>query len=481
MPAVPAPSSPAAPPAAARWSLRRRMLLVGLALALAAWTTGGLAFYLADAQADRELRDSRLMHLANTLAAFADHELAEVAADRGGTVAVGVGHVERATAMDERYLYQIWLGPQQLLLRSHAAPAAPALVPSFAPGFGDGRFGDQALRTYALATAHGQLQVQVAERLLPRSLFGGAMQPALVGTMLLSLAAVAALAVWLVVRALQPVRALAEHLRSRPAQETTPLVVQDLPAELQPLVASLNSLLARIGERLSRERGFTALAAHELRTPLAALRLQAQVAQRETDPERRDRQLRALTGIADRCDHLLSQLLTLARLEQDVAAAPPECLALDPLVEEVLDDLAPLIARRQARVDLQLQVPRLSARREAVQMLLRNLLENALLHAGAAARVTVSSLSRAGRTVLQVDDNGPGIDEADRVRVFDRFVRLQRSAGTAGSGLGLSIVRTVAEAHGASVALLAAPGGGLRVELSFPDAPVPGDSPAPAP
>ncbi len=477
---MPLSGSTTARSAAAGWSLRGRMLGIALGVALLAWLVGGLAFFLVDARVDGERRDARLIHLARTLAAFAEHELAEVGAQADGPTPTE-GHVERVAALDVRYLYQIWRRDGALLLRSHEAPAAAALVPTRQPGLADARLGGQPLRTYLMQAGNGTLEVQVAERQEPSSALASAMGTGLLAAMLLSLLAVALLAGWLVVRTLRPVDALAQRLAQRQPQDAAPLQVADVPAEMQPLLAALNSLLARIGEHLSRERGFTALAAHELRTPLAALRLQAQVAQREPDEARRRQQLGALTGIADRCDHLLSQLLTLARLEQDDQPPAPEALDLEALLDEVLDDLAPLAQRRQARIELALQAPALTGRPYALQMLLRNLVENALLHTPPAGCVRIGSRHEAGATVLEIDDSGPGIPAAERARVFDRFVRLAPAAGSPGAGLGLSIVRTVAEAHGASVALLDAPGGGLRVRISFPDAPAPAGSPAHAP
>ncbi len=483
MPAAPAPAAETTRPAArAAWSLRGRMLAIALGVALLAWLVGGLAFYLVDSRIDGERRDARLMHLADTLAAFAEHELAEVASTVDGpTSTAAEGHVERASTLDVRYLYQIWRRGGRLVMRSHDAPADRALAPGREPGLADAVIGGQPMRTYRLLAGLGTLEVQVAERQEARSALASAMGTSLLAAMLLSLLAVALLAGWLVVRALRPVDALAQRLAQRQPLDDAALQVADVPAEMQPMLAALNSLLARIGERLSRERGFTALAAHELRTPLAALRLQAQVAQREPDPERRQQQLAALTRIADRCDHLLSQLLTLARLEQDDPSAPPEALDLEALVDEVLDDLAPLAQRHGTQLDVDLQARQLHGRPYALQMLLRNLVENALLHTPPGGTVRVASRHEGGATLLDIDDSGPGIPAADRTRVFQRFVRLSPQTGQPGAGLGLSIVRSVAEAHHASVALLDAPGGGLRVRLSFPDAPGPAGSPGHAP
>jgi signal transduction histidine kinase len=258
--------------------------------------------------------------------------------------------------------------------------------------------------------------------------------------------------------------------------------VAEGPRELQPMLGALNRLLERTAARLSRERGFTAVAAHELRTPLAALRMQAQVASREADPERQSRQLGSLLASVDRCDHLLDQLLTLARLEHDDPALATTTLDLHKLFNELRTEMQPALERWGGTLVMEAEAPTLQARAFAVQTLLRNLIANAIAYGAPGGQVQVRSSREGAVTVLTVDDNGPGIPEADRERVFERYVRLDRRGPTStGVGLGLSIVRAVAEEHGAQVQLQDSPLGGLRVRVSFPDKAGPADSPARAP
>lgn len=475
-----APPAERAAPAQPAWSIRGRMLAIALGVAMLAWLVGGIATFLAEQHADAQLRDARLVHLAKTLAAFTAHELAEIgaASPQGGPQ--DAVHVERG-AIDGRYLFQIWSRGGALLLRSHDAPTDRPLVPSRRPGLSDGTVGADRVRAYLTPGDGGAIEIQVVERLETRSAMAATLGTGMFAGMLLSMVAVALLAGWLVVRALRPLAAIERLLRQRHAVDAAPLAAQDAPQEMQPMLAALNGLLQRIGERLSRERGFTALAAHELRTPLAALRLQVQVAQREADPQRRAQQLAALTATVDRCDHLLDQLLTLARLEQEDRHEPAAELDLRELADEVLDDLAPMVARRGVDVQLALDAEHLHGRPFAVAMLLRNLVLNALAHAPEGGTVRIASAAGGGRTVLDIDDSGPGIAPADRARVFERFVRLEGAGRRPGVGLGLSIVRSVADAHGAAVELLDSPQGGLRVRVSFPDALAPAGSPAPAP
>ncbi|WP_284619030.1 ATP-binding protein [Aquabacterium humicola] len=464
------------------WSIRRRMLGIALGVALLAWLVGGVAAYLADQQADAQLRDGRLAHLAETLAALSEHELGEQAADAPGAEGHGTVRLER-DVLGGRYLFQVWRADGRLVLRSRSAPADVPLIARAEPGFGASVQGGDRLRTYLMRSRGGggpdALEIHVAERLDPAENNFATLGAGLVAAMLLSMGAVALLAGWLVVRALRPMGVIEAALRGRQPADVAPLPAHDVPEEMRPMLAALNGLIRRGGERLSRERGFTALAAHELRMPLATLRLRAQVALRETDPDKRAAQLAALLPVVDRCDHLIAQLLTLARLEQDERAEAPEPVDLRALADELLDELEPMAAKRRVRTVLELDAPQLRGRRFGLQMLLRNLVVNALRHSPEGGTVRIASRHEPGATLIEVDDAGPGIAPADRERVFERFVRLDRDA--AGVGLGLSIVRAVAEAHGASTALLEAPGGGLRVRVSFPDGPGPAGSPGPAP
>lgn len=461
---------------ASRWSIRARMLAIAVGVAALAWLVGGIVTVEAARDVDARMRDARLVQLAETLAAFAEHEVAE----RGGAAArpgAPPDAPEELVELDLRYRFQVWSG-KRLLLRSPDAPTDHALAPEARVGFADVRSEGQRLRTYLHRSRNGALDVQVAELLDASPSAPTLPGPWVLALMLLSLVAVAMLAGALVVRALRPVAAAERELRARSPLDLAPLPTTDAPREMTPLLDALNGLLQRTAARLSREHGFTALAAHELRTPFAALRMQAQVLAREPDAARRGEQTAALLASVDRCDHLLEQLLTLSRVEQgDSGAAAAHDLG--ELCDAALDDLAAEVSRRGAEVQLDLAEPRLWGHRFALQTLLRNLIANAVAHSPPGATVRVASHREGDSCVLVVDDSGPGIAEPDRARVFDRFVRLQGRGG--GVGLGLSIVRQVADVHGASIALLDSPLGGLRVRVSFPLAPGRGGSPAPAP
>jgi two-component system sensor histidine kinase QseC len=279
-----------------------------------------------------------------------------------------------------------------------------------------------------------------------------------------------ALAIWWAVRrGTAPLRSLSRTLAERPPQALAPVQLDDAPAEMQPLVAALNQLLERIGAMVAAERRFTADAAHELRTPIAAIRTQAQVALAEADDDARRHALRATLAGCDRATRLVEQLLTLSRLE--AGAAPPLApVDLGALAQRVVAELAPgAIARGQTLgLDLPPDTLRVPGNDTLLGALLRNLVDNALRYSPAGAEVRVAVAQAAGQVQLLVDDSGPGLAEAEQARLGERFFRVLGS-GQSGSGLGWSIVRRIAAAHGATVAVgRSAALGGLAVTVGWP-------------
>lgn len=284
--------------------------------------------------------------------------------------------------------------------------------------------------------------------------------------MLFALPALAVLLVIAIGFALAPLRQLARDVATRAPDRLDPLPVESLPAEVAPLVTRLNSLFADIMRALENERRFTADAAHELRTPLAALKAQAQVALASVDTEERQHALTQILVGCDRATHLVAQLLTLARLDADTPH-PLQDIALRPIAEEVLAQSAgDAIARH---CDLALREGDAQVRGDAMllQVLLRNLIDNALSHGGG-TQIEVSIAAHGAQAVLSVTDDGRGIAASERERVQQRFYR-GADADSSGSGLGLSIVRRIAELHGGSLDIvLPASGEGVSVRLSLP-------------
>jgi two-component system sensor histidine kinase TctE len=235
---------------------------------------------------------------------------------------------------------------------------------------------------------------------------------------------------------------------------------------MSPLVDSFNELLARVKQTMLGQRRFLADAAHQMKTPLAGLRTQAELALRETDPQQLRRSLRQMAEASERATHLINQLLSLARAENQASALGAfEVVDLGALVRELVPDWVPQALTR--RIDLGFERQARQARVIGVPVLLRelvnNLVDNALRYTQEDGTVTVRLRLEAGAVVLDVEDTGPGIPAAERHLVFERFYRVL-GTGVDGSGLGLSIVREIVEQHDATVSIASnprAPGGAL--------------------
>lgn len=270
-------------------------------------------------------------------------------------------------------------------------------------------------------------------------------------------------------RGLAPLDVAARDIATRSAGALSPIRAGDTPRELMPVIDSTNELLRRLAEAFSAQRRFLADAAHELRTPITALRLQLELLQRSKDESSRQAALADLGAGIDRSQHLVEQLLEIARSERDVEAMKTQRVDLASLARSVAGTFA---LRADSRgVDLGVQVrdrPIVDGDLMQLTVLLNNLVDNALRYAPGSA-VDIEVVTETAQPVLRVIDNGPGIPPEESERVFDRFFRgTSGSSDPGGSGLGLAIVRAIAERHGALVELDAGPQGrGLTISVVF--------------
>jgi two-component system, OmpR family, sensor kinase len=279
--------------------------------------------------------------------------------------------------------------------------------------------------------------------------------------------------VWVVVgRGLSPLRRLTRALDTRHPEALEPLPDARLPFEVQPLVRALNALLERLSAAIETQKAFVADAAHELRTPLAAVQIQAQlVARAQDDCARRDAMTDLQAGVT-RATRLAEQLLALARAEPDGRAASGS-VDLHALVEDCVLAYAPLAQQRGVDLGIERSEPAtVTGDPEALRVMLNNLLDNATKYTPSGGRVDVFLQVDDGHPVVSIGDSGPGIPEAERDRVFDRFYRVGAGASrartdVAGSGLGLAIVRRIALQHRATISLGDSQAGGLLVSVRF--------------
>jgi two-component system, OmpR family, sensor kinase len=321
-------------------------------------------------------------------------------------------------------------------------------------------------RVYSLK--EGGLTIQVATTSASRARRFAAIAPWLLLPLALLVVVLGLLIRAAVTRALAPLEQVRSEIGRRGVQSLHRLDSRSLPDEVAPLVDALNDLLVRLDQALVSQRRFIADAAHELRTPLTAVKLQAQIARRTDNEAEREAALTQLASGVDRAAHLVDQLLGMARLEPAARQAVFAPLALDVLVKQVVADLSALAEAR----DIDLGVGECAAitlvgQAESLRMMLGNLIDNAVRYTPGGGRVDVELQEQAGIARLSVSDSGPGIPEAERERVFERFQRLA-GADIPGSGLGLSIVKQVVDLHGGTITLTTPPGGGLRVEVGLP-------------
>lgn len=465
-------------------SLRLKLLLLLLAIVAAAWTATAVTSYLDAHHEMDEIFDAQLAQSAKLVLAQADNDIEDLKDRRNGVA----GEIRSDEHKYERKLaFQVWNDQGRLLVRSEGAPDKPlspgyaAAGPLAAPaqdhhpnGTPRGRFDDVSLdghnwRVFSHWDEDGEILVQVGERAEVRQELAAHIALRLLAPMAIALPLLGAL-VWLAVgSSLAPLRRIGKEVAARDTGNLAPLELQVAPMEIAPLVNSLNTLLARLGEALDNERRFTADAAHELRTPLAALKTHAQVALRATDEAGRRASLENLVTGADRAAHLVEQLLTLARLDPEAGIAQSERFPLAPLARQVLAEQASSALAKN--IELELDAPAegpVQGKPAMIAILLRNLVDNAIRYTPAGGTVRVA-VEESGNTVtLTVTDTGPGIPAEERQRVFDRFYRVLGNEAP-GSGLGLSIAKRIADLHRAGLALEEGEDGhGLKVAVRFP-------------
>jgi two-component system sensor histidine kinase QseC len=436
-------------------SLKQRLLALALATVVAVWI-GSAAFTYFDAREEfDEVLDAHLAQVAALLAAQASHELDEIDTE----------HTPQLHKYARRVAFQIWEKGDQL--RLHSANAPQQHLADKERGFSDSAIDGHRWRVFSAWDDSGAYLIQVAERAdvrdkMARGIAGNLLRPLLFSLPLL------ALLLWVAVtRGLRPLGRLAREVEQRAPETLTPLDTEAAPREVLPLIERLNRLFVRIDAAIQKERRFTADAAHELRTPVAAIKAQAQVARAASDETERNHALdNAILG-CDRAAHLIDQLLTLARVDTLDAGVTEQCRLKEIAAIEIAA-IAPAALDKGVRIELAegADIP-IRGNPGWLRILLRNLIDNAVRHTPPGTTVQVSITNEQGIARLSVSDDGPGIPEQEMAKVSERFYRPVGTPGD-GSGLGLSIVKRIAEAHNASLQFMPADNGpGLRVVVAF--------------
>lgn len=405
--------------------------------------------------------------------ALFDEHLQQMARSMRSGAPLGAPLVEDDAADGFDLYVQIWGPDGTQLFRSTRSAMPPRAI----LGFSDVEANGNRYRVYTLQTALQTVQIAQdlsARTARARSLALSAILPIALLTPLLMLTVW-----WVITRSLTPLERTRREVARRAADDFSPLAAAGLPDEVRPLVDELNLLFGRVHGAFDAQKNFVADAAHELRSPLTALKLQAQALRRlDKDPGVHEAAIARLNQGVDRAIGLVEQLLLLAREEASMgqAQATSEQVDLRELVKLAVADVLPQARRK--RIDLGLagnpaiEPMPVHGQAEALRMLLRNLLDNAVKYTPASGQVDVSLQAQQGQPMVTIEDSGPGIAAEDRPRVFDRFFRASDVALEAGSGLGLAIVKVIADRHGATLVLDRSTRlGGLRVDLRFPAEP----------
>lgn len=368
-------------------------------------------------------------------------------------------------SLDEQFdfVVRVWSASGAMLYQSASRSGLPK---PGRMGFHDTRTADGEWRVFAIKTP--DRVIEVAQHAVSRHEMAGEIALRILWPIALASPLLMG-AVWLVLtRALRPLEGARRLVAQRDANDLSALPSGGLPREITPLVSEINSLFARVRTLLESQRAFLADAAHELRTPLAALLLQVQNVRDTVDRDERDRALDRLEAGVERAAHLVDQLLALARAEAtDTPSRGKDRVDLAVVARDVVIELVP--QADALGVDLgikQTQPGWIEGDAAALASMLRNLIDNAIKYAGQGV-VDISVLHAGTEVSAIVDDDGAGIDPSEHDRVFDRFYRLP-GTGPNGSGLGLSIARAIAEAHGGRLSLDCSPSGGLRVCVALP-------------
>lgn len=365
-------------------------------------------------------------------------------------------------------VFQIWSNEGKLILHSSLAPKIP---------FSNGKPGSSTLwlngkdwHVFTLYNPKLQLTVMVAERSNYRQHLENQLTQDSIIIMLVTYPFLGLL-IWMIIgRGLDALKKVAIEVKHRKSTNLSEVNIDAVPSEIEPLVSELNNLFNRLNEAFIRNKRFTADAAHELKTPLAALSAQTQVALRAETPEaRKQALLKVLSGV-NRSAHVVQQLLTLSRMGHDNNTQQEmSAVVLSKQAGEIAALLAPEAIRKN--IELELLEPdstaKIYANQTSINILLRNLIDNAIRYTNENGFVKIGIKEAHDKVILTVTDNGPGIPESLRTRVFERFFRMMGNK-TTGSGLGLGIVQQIAKVHQAKVELLSPDSGtGLQVKITF--------------
>lgn len=449
-------------------SICRRLLNTLLPTIIIGWLAMGAVNYYNTKQEISSMLDAQLKQYSSILLAMSSHELVEqrlLGETPGNHTEVISNDLWQLSGNHNNIAFQVWINDDVLALRSSNSPGRHMTLKN--QMFSDVYIENILWRVYRVQSDDKIISIEVAanrklQQTIPNQLFNA--------TLIIMLIFIALLAFFIrlcIEKSLQPFYKIGQRLDHRKNIDLSPIDEEKIPCEIAPLTSSINKLFSKMKTAFDTERRFTSDAAHELRTPLAALKTHAEIALKASNPaEQRDALSKVVIGV-NRATRLVEQLLTLARLDPDTGFNNIRRFDLFIAAEDVLSTQAILAIDKDIEISLTgTRGKFVAGNADAIAVLMRNLIDNAIRYTPSEGEVEVSIARKDATIIWTVADSGPGIPESERSKIFNRFYR---SLGTkeSGSGLGLSIVTRIADLHQLKIELSTSRMGGLQIDVLF--------------
>ncbi len=430
-------------------SIRRRLLVLLIALNILSLSMVFIWVYRDATHEVEELFDANLAQSARVLLGLAVQEAKERSAQK---IKIINPIEKRGHKYESKIAVVVRYANGAVMLQSASAPKLPFTTDVH--GFQDYKVNDQLWRTFSLRDDETGTSIQVAESYAIRNELAGD----IIRDTFMPFAffiPILALLVWLSIgRSLAPLKRLAREVSRRHPDSLDPISIEQVPQEVLPLIESLNTLLVKLHGALENERRFTGDAAHELRTPLAAIKTQAQVLQRADNTGVFKHTINNILQGVDRATHLVEQLLTMARMDAQESVQDNEQTDLFAVTRSVISDYGQMAIDKSIEISLQTDCESCPVQGESniLGIMIRNLVDNGIRYTPERGKVIISIEVDKNGTRLCVTDTGPGISQEEHRHIFERFKRLPEGTSN-GTGLGLSIVLRIAELHDAKISL----------------------------
>ena len=450
-------------------SIRKRLLVLLVSVIGSLWVIVTWRVYVETQHEVEELFDAQLAQSARVLFSLVKHEITDQEEEEEHHPVLDLDTFQPVHRYEQKLAFLVRSSDGKILFRSATAPLFSK------PNQDITHYTNQSLEGHlwrVFSLREGQFSVQTAERYDIRNELIHQVIASTLSIFLISIPLVAVL-IWISIgQSLKPLHQVAKEISNRRPEQLHQIDINEIPIEIRELINALNALFSRLHHAFENERRFTADAAHELRTPLAAIKTQAQVAQRAKDSQQRQQALQKMIMGLDRTTHLVEQLLNLARIEATQTLPISSCIDLRELVNHVIIDLTPQALDKAIDLGLETRLDVCITRGnwEALELMMRNLIDNAIHYTPPGGHVTVAlNKNSPSFLTLCIIDTGPGIPLEQRKRIFERFYR-GNNHNQPGSGLGLSIAQRVAQLHHLEILLLNNPNKqlGLCVQIQFP-------------